>query len=152
VRITTPQFAHRKELHNAFLGLHQPVVTPLQRLLYFRQLDLLVPAPFVPGESQNPVEVVANDLVLARRGGQHAQSLCFAPRLLTHPLRKLCVVDLLEQFHRFLLPRIRLTQLRLNRPELLPEVELALMLLDLDFRLFFHVLHHASASHFALQT
>jgi hypothetical protein len=35
---------------------------------------------------------------------------------------------------------------------LLTQIELALVLLDLDFRLLLHVFHHAGAGHFAFET
>jgi hypothetical protein len=44
-----------------------------------------------------------------------------------------------------------LAQLRLNRAQLLPEIELALVLLDLDLRLALHVLHDPGARNFALE-
>ncbi len=57
-----------------------------------------------------------------------------------------------EQLDRFLLARIRLAELRLDRAQLLAQVELALVLLDLDLGLALHVLHHARARDFALES
>ena len=51
-----------------------------------------------------------------------------------------------------LFARIGLTQFDLNRAHLLAEVELPLMLLDLQFGLSLHVLHHPSACELALQS
>ena len=66
-------------------------------------------------------------------------------------LRQLRFVDLLEQLDRFLLARIGLAQLGLDRAQLLAQIELALVLLDLDLGLALHVLHHARARDFALE-
>ncbi len=48
-------------------------------------------------------------------------------------------------------PGIRLAELCLDRPQLLAEIELALVLLDLDLRLPLDVLHHPCARDFALE-
>ena len=66
-------------------------------------------------------------------------------------LRQLGFLDLLEQIDRFLLARIGLAQLGLDRAQLLAQIELALVLLDLDLGLPLHVLHHARARDFALE-
>ena len=60
-------------------------------------------------------------------------------------LGQLRLLDLLEQLDRFLLARIRLAELRLDRAQLLAQIELALVLLDLDLGLALHVFHHARA-------
>ena len=66
-------------------------------------------------------------------------------------LGELRLVDLLEQLDRFLLARIGFAELRLDRAQLLAQIELALVLLDLDLGLLLHVLHHARARDFALE-
>ena len=57
----------------------------------------------------------------------------------------------LQQIDGFLLARIGLAELRLNRAQLLAQIELALVLLDLHLGLALDVLHHARALHFALE-
>ena len=66
-------------------------------------------------------------------------------------LRELRFLDLLERLERFLLARIGFAELRLNRAQLLAQIELALVLLDLDLGLALHVLHHARARDLALE-
>ncbi len=64
---------------------------------------------------------------------------------------ELRVVDLLEKIDRFFFAGVGLAELRLNRAQLLAEIELALVLLDLDLGLLLHVLHHARARDLALE-
>ena len=112
---------------------------------------LIVGAALMPREREHPVEIRAQHLILAGRGREHTQAFGFAARLAGHLVRKLCFVDATQQIDRFLFVRIGLAQFGLNRPQLLPEIELALMLLDLDFGLLLHVFHHAGAGDFALE-
>ena len=58
----------------------------------------------------------------------------------------------LQNVDRFFLARVGFAQLRLDRAQLLAEIELALVLLDLDLGLLLHVLHHARARDLALET
>ena len=103
------------------------------------------------GSAEDPVEIGANDLVLARCGREHAHPLGLAPRFLSDFLREVRLVDLLERVDRFLLAGIGLAELGLDRPQLLAEIELALVLLDLDLGLPLDVLHHPCAGDFALE-
>ena len=57
----------------------------------------------------------------------------------------------MRSLDRFLLAGIGLAELRLDRAQLLAQIELALVLLDLDLGLALHVLHHARARDFALE-
>src|SRR6202011_5228827 len=105
----------------------------------------------VPGKGENPVEIRADDLILARRGRELSKALRFAAGFLPYALRELRVVDLLEELNGFLLAGIGLAQLRLDGAQMVGEVELALVLLDLDLGLPLHVLHHPSACDLALE-
>ena len=151
MRIAAAQLAYGEKFHDALFGLAQAVVPSVERLLHLAERDLGISRSFVPGQAEDPIEIRANDLILARRRRQHTKPLRFPARLLSHPLRQRGVVDLLEEIDRFLLSRIRLAQLRLNRPQLLAKIELALVLLDLHLGLLLHILHDPGAGHFAFQ-
>ncbi len=62
-----------------------------------------------------------------------------------------CADDLAKSLDRFLLTGICFAELGLNRPQLLAEIELALVLLDLDLGLSLHVLDNVSAADLALE-
>ena len=66
-------------------------------------------------------------------------------------LGQLRFLDLLQELERFLLARVGLAELGLNRAQLLAQIELALVLLDLDLGLPLHVLHDARARDLALE-
>ena len=151
VRIATAQLAHREILDDPLLGLAEAIVPVVERLFNLLQRDLIVAAAEIPRQRENPVEIRADHLVFARGGAELPQPLRFSARLLAHALGQLRLVDLAQQLHRFLLARVRFAELGLNRAQLLPQVELALMLLDLDFRLPLHVFHHPRARHLALE-
>ena len=152
VRIAAAQLAHGEILDDALLRFVESVVPVVERRFDFLEIDLFFARLLVPRQRQHPVEIRAHDLVLARRRREHAHALGLAPRFLRDFLGKLCLFDLLEQIDRFLLARIRFAQLGLDRAQLLAEIELALVLLDLDLGLLLHVLHHARARDFALET
>ena len=152
MRPAAPQLAHGEILEDALLRLAQPVVPDVERLLHLPELDLIGARFLVPRQRDDPVEICADHLILARRWREHAHALRFATRLLHHLLGQPRLLDLLEEIDGLLLAGIRLAQLRLDRAQLLPQIELALMLLDLHFRLALDVLHHTRALHFALET
>src|SRR6478736_2190899 len=151
VRIAAAQLAHGEELDDPLLRLAEAVVPRVERLLDLLERNLLVARALVPRQGEDPVEVRADDLILARGGRQLPQPLGFAPRFLTDALGELRLVDLLEQLNGFLLTRVGLAQLRLDRPQLLAQIELALVLLDLDLGLALHVLHHPRACNLAIE-
>ena len=90
-------------------------------------------------------------MILAGRRREHAHPLGLAPRLLVRPLGQLRVVDALDEVRGFLLPRLDVAQLGLDRAQLLAQVELALVLLDLHLRLALHVLHDLGPLELAVQ-
>ena len=151
VRIAAAQLAHGEVLDDALLRFVESVVPVVERALDFLEVDLLFARLLVPRQRQHPVEVRAHDLILARRRREHAHALRLAPRFLRDFFGQLRVFDLLEEIDRFLLARIGLAQLGLNRAQLLAQIELALVLLDLDLGLPLHVFHHARARDFALE-
>ena len=151
VRITATQLAHGEVLDDAFLRLAEPVMPAVECLLDLLQRDLLVAAVEVPGQRENPVEVSADDLVFARRAAELAEPFRFPPRLLADTLGELGRVDLAQQLDGFLFARVGLAEFRLDGAQLLPQVELALVLLDLDLGLPLHVFHHPRTCHFALE-
>jgi hypothetical protein len=150
MRVAAAQLAHREVLDDALLRLIQPVVVLVERLLDLLQVDLL-DRVLVPRQREDPVEVRADHLVLARCRRELAHALRLAPRLLHRALGQAGFLELAQRLHRFLLARIRLAQLGLDRAQLLAQVELALVLLDLHLGLALDVLHHARARDLALQ-
>src|SRR5207247_965396 len=105
-----------------------------------------------PRKREHPVEIGANDLIFARCWRQISHALDLTAPFLGRFLRKIRLLELLESLDRFFLARIALAQLRLNRPQLLAQIKLALVLLDLDLCLSFDVFGDAGASNFALDT
>ncbi len=63
-------------------------------------------------------------------------------------LGQLRLVDLLQQFLRVTFGGVALSEFRPDRLELLPQIKLAMMLLDLDLGLLLDVFEHAGAGHF----
>ena len=113
--------------------------------------DLLITRSLVPWQRQDPVEIGPDDLILARRRGQHPHTLGLSARLLAHLFRQVGLVDLLQRLDRLLLARIDLAELGLDGAKLLAQIELALVLLDLDLGLLLDILHDAGPRDFALE-
>jgi hypothetical protein len=67
MRVAPAQLAHGEELDDPLLRFAQPVVPRIERLFDLLERDLLVPRALVPRQRQDPVEVRADDLILARR-------------------------------------------------------------------------------------
>ena len=151
MRAAALELAHREIFEDALLRLAESVVPHVERLLHLPQLDLLRSRFLVPRKRDDPVEIRADHLILAGGRREHAHALRLATRLLHHLLGETRFLDLLEQIDGFLLPRIGFAELRLDRAQLLAQIELALVLLDLHLGLALDVLHHAGALHFALE-
>ena len=143
--LAAAQLAHCEIFDDAFLGVAQTVMSRVQRLFHGLELDLICAGARVPRQRQNPVEIRANHLVLARRRRQHAQPFGLAFRFRQCALREIRLFHATQQLRRILFAGIGLTEFRLDRAQLLAKIELSLMLLDLDFRLSLDVLDHPSA-------
>src|SRR5689334_13483503 len=124
----------------------------VERLLYFLEIDLGIAGPLVPRQRQHPIEIRAHDLIFTRRRREHAHALRLTTRFLPNLLGQPRLLDLLENLDRFFLAGIGLTQLRLNRSQLLAEIELTLVLLDLDLCLPLDVFHYSRARDFSFQS
>ena len=110
-----------------------------------------MPRVRAPRQRQHPVEVRAHHLVLARRRRQHAQPLDLALRLGQRLLGQRGLLDARQQLAHVLLVGVGLAQLALDRAQLLPQEELALVLVDLDLGLLLDVVEHARPRHLTLQ-
>src|SRR4051812_35403245 len=149
--VPTAQLSHGEILDDALLGFLQTVVPAVERVFDLLEIDnFFLGRALVPRKREHPVEICANDLVLARRGREIPHPLDLAPAFLGGLLGKVRFLELLQGLDRFFLAWIAFPELRLNRAQLLPEVELALVLLDLDLGLPLDVLGDAGASDFAL--
>ena len=98
MRIAAPKLANGEKLDDALLRLLQSPVAVVECLLDLAQRDLLIAGALVPGKRENPVEVRANDLILARGGGQHPHPFGLARRFLEDSLRKVGLLDLAQRF------------------------------------------------------
>ena len=68
MRISAAKLSHRQIFRDAFLRLFQSVVPAVERVFDFLQVDhFFGDRSLVPGKSEHPVEIGANDLILARR-------------------------------------------------------------------------------------
>src|SRR5438552_17948312 len=76
VRIAAAEFPHGEVLRDSLLRFLEPVMTAIQQLLDFLELDDLVAGRLlVPRQRQHPIEIGANDLILARRRLEIAHAL-----------------------------------------------------------------------------
>ena len=122
------QLAHGQELQDTLLDLLQSVVVLVKNL--FRPLDLLnFLGPLLPGDRQQPIDVVAGDGGLGRHGRHHFQPLHLLHGFFKGVLGHAGCFDLaLELIHlRFLIA----AQLLLNGLHLLIQVVLFLGLFHL---------------------
>ena len=116
-RISTAKLAHREVFDDAFLCFVESVVFVTEGGFDARQRDLLiVRCPLVPGQGEDPVEIGAQHLILAGCRRQHAKAFRLATRFLHDLLGQVRFLDAAQQLDRLLLVRIRLAELRLNRP------------------------------------
>ena len=144
------QLSHREVLEDALLRFLEPVVPRVERGLHLLERDVLVARARVPRQREHPLDVVPQHLVFARRRRERAQPLRLAPRFLRDALREVGRVDLAQELLRVALRRVALAQLGANRLQLLPEIELAMVLLDLHLRLLPDLLEHRRAGDFLL--
>jgi hypothetical protein len=91
----------------------------------------LVLGPFLPRDGDEPVDVVAADGRLGGHGRHHPQFLDLLLRLLVRLLAHPALLDLLLELVELGASLLAVPQLLLDRPHLLVQVELALVLLHL---------------------
>src|SRR5688500_227719 len=72
VRVSPTKLADGEELDDAFLGFIEPIVTGIERLLNLLEIDLFSAGALVERQREHPIEVRANDLILAGRRREHA--------------------------------------------------------------------------------
>ena len=121
---------HREVLEDALLRLLEPVVVAVEDLLRFLDVDLLL-LGLVPGQREDPVDVVPHD---GRLGGHRRHHLQLADLFLAAVLgvlRERVLGELLLQLLDLVLELVALAELLLDRAHLLVEVVLLLGLLHL---------------------
>src|SRR3989304_61421 len=118
-----------QEAQHALLPLAQPVVVLVQDLLRTVYVQVVLSAD-VPGQVGQPLQVGAGHLVLRRDGRYRGQPLRLAVGFLARLLRQVGFIQPLLQLSQ-LRRDIALAQLLLDRPHLLPQDKLSLLLVQL---------------------
>src|SRR6266545_3858933 len=126
----------REVLEDALLRLAEPVVILVEDPLRLGDVELVVRV-LVPGEREDPVDVVADHRGLGAHRAHHLELLELLLGLEGGLLRHLLVLDLLLELLDLVLELVALAELLLDRLHLLVEVVLLLRLL--------HLLLHAGA-------
>ena len=123
-----------EELDDPLLHLLEVEVVLVEDLARAAQVEVVV-GEGVPRERGDPVEVGADDPVLRGRGRQPLQPAQLPVDRAAHLLRELDALEARPQLVQLGVLRVGLAQLLLDRLQLLPEVELALPLLELGLHL-----------------
>src|SRR5438105_4535633 len=121
---------HREELEDAVLDLLEPVMILVEHRLSVLQIAVLA-GLLVPGNGDEPVEIVARDGGFRRHRRHRLEALQLLDGLLLDVLRHLRLFDLLLQLVDLVALLVLAPQLLLNRLHLLVEVVLLLRLLHL---------------------
>ncbi len=124
------QRTHRQELEDAVLDLLQAEVVLVEDLLGADEIPAFL-GLLVPGNGDQPVEVVARDRRLGRHRRHRLEPAQLLNGLLGRFLRHPCLVDFLAQFLDLVALVVLATQFLLDRLHLLVEVVLFLRLLHL---------------------
>ena len=124
------QLLHGQVLEDPLLGLLQPVVILVEDPLGLGDLQLVL-GLLVPGEREDPVDVVAHHGRLGAHRAHHLELLELLLDLEGGLLGHLLVLDLLLELLDLVLELVALTQLLLDGLHLLVEVVLLLRLLHL---------------------
>ena len=126
-RALLPQLLDRQVLEDALLDLVQIVVVLVQDLP--RPADVDGPAAQLgPGQTRQPLEVGDDHAVLGRGRRQALQPRELPIRLAPGLLRQAGLLDLPTQLGQPSVAIVLIAELLVNRPELLPQVEVALLL------------------------
>src|SRR5882724_10063194 len=124
------QALHREVLEDALLHLLEAEVVVLEDLLRLFDVELVL-GVLVPGQGDQPVDVVTDDGRLGGHGRHHLELLQLLLGLLAGLRRHLLLLDLLFQLLDLVLELVLLAELLLDRAHLLVEVVLLLGLLHL---------------------
>ena len=141
---------HRDVLQNALLGPPQAIVLRVQHLGRVAQVQV-VGSAFLPGQFQNPLDVIAQDAHLGRHGRQVAQPLDLAQSHLAGLVGQGLLLDALPQFPHLPAPQVALAQLVLNGLDLLAQVGLALKAVHLLLNAMLDLVFDAQDGDFARQ-
>ena len=140
---------HRQVFDDPLLHLFQPVVVGIEH--GFRLHDVVADdGLLLPGDGQDPVEVVAHHRRLGRHRAHGAQLLQLAQGLLPRLLAQLGGVDARLKLGGLVLAVLALAQLLLDRLQLLVQVVFALRLLHLPLHAVADALLHLQHAHLAL--
>src|ERR1700691_2324933 len=121
---------HRKVFEDAFLDLLEAVMIVVEHAFGGEYVALHLGA-VLPGNRQQPVEIVAHHRRLGRHRAHGAKLLHLAQRLVARLFGEFGLVDALFELGEFVAAVLALAQLLLDRLELFVEVVLALSLLHL---------------------
>ena len=127
------ELAHGQVLEDSFLDLLEVVVVVVEDLPRPAQVEP-VAARLAPGKDRQPVEIGADDRVLGRAGVHAGQPLELALGLVQHFLRRTRRLDPLPELGDLGILGLALTQLLLDRLDLLPQEVIALGLRELASR------------------
>jgi hypothetical protein len=125
-----PQLAYREVFEDSVLDFVEAEVILVEDLAGVRDVEVVVGGDR-PWEVREPLEVGPDHRVLRRLRRDDAQSLQLVVGSLARRLRQLRRVELLAQLLELRGAAVPLAELALDRPHLLPEIELLLVLRQL---------------------
>ena len=128
------QFPDGEVLQYTLLHLFKIVVILGKHLLRLLYLNGIL-RRFTPRDIHDPVQVGPDECRLGGIGVHHLESVKLLEGLFLRIGRQLCLLYLLPEILKLLPPLIKIPQLRLDRPQLLPQVILPLASVHLLFRL-----------------
>ncbi len=132
-QLVARELANRDELDDAIFYLLQPVVVLVENVRRLFEVKAIL-RHVGPWQVRQPLQVGADDPDLRREGMLLLQALDLDKRLLLDIVRHPGGLDLLATLVRQGLFRRAITQLLLDRPELLPQEVLALLLVHPSLR------------------